>query len=294
MNTAEEQRLKEAAERRQNWQRWGTYLPERQWGTVREDYSADGNAWTSFTHEMARYRAYCWGEDGLLGWTDRECRLCYSTSLWNGKDPILKERLFGLTNGEGNHGEDVKEQYYYLDALPTGAYAKALYKYPQRAFPYHDLVRTNQERGFGDSEYELIDTGVFEEERYFDMQVEYAKNGVEDTLIRLTITNRGPEAAEVTVLPTLTLRNNWSWRTLEQGQETRPWMHLQGGSDRVVCSEPCDVGAVPVSRCRYGGRPPRRAGDLHRERHQCASSRSDLRRRARIHQGCLRSIHRSG
>ncbi|MGI8771181.1 MAG: hypothetical protein ACR2JE_07080 [Acidobacteriaceae bacterium] len=146
-DTEEDTRLLKTAKREQDWQRWGTYLPERQWGTVREDYSADGNAWT-FTHDMARYRAYRWGEDGLLGWTDRQCRLCFSTSLWNGRDPILKERLFGLGNTEGNHGEDVKEQYYYLDATPTHSYAKALYKYPQRAFPYEDLVATNRRRDF--------------------------------------------------------------------------------------------------------------------------------------------------
>jgi hypothetical protein len=156
---AEDDRLTKSASRSENWQRWGTYLPERQWGTVREDYSADGNAW-AFTHDMARYRAYRWGEDGILGWTDRECRLCFAISLWNGNDPILKERLFGLGNPEGNHGEDVKEQYYYLDATPTHSYCKALYKYPQRAFPYNDLVETNRKRGYDQSEYELLDTGI--------------------------------------------------------------------------------------------------------------------------------------
>jgi hypothetical protein len=225
LKTEEDRRLLETAKREEDWQRWGTYLPERQWGTVREDYSADGNAWT-FTHDMARYRAYRWGEDGLLGWTDRQCRLCFSTSLWNGKDPILKERLFGLGNTEGNHGEDVKELYYYLDATPTHSYAKALYKYPQRAFPYEDLVTTNRRRGFSQSEYELLDTGIFDEERYFDVQVEYAKCAPEDTLIRITVSNRGPEAADLTVVPTLTLRNNWSWHNLEPGEETRPWMRM--------------------------------------------------------------------
>jgi hypothetical protein len=229
----EDERLAKSASREENWQRWGTYLPERQWGTVREDYSADGNAW-NFTHEMARYRAYRWGEDGLLGWTDRECRLCFSTSLWNGKDAILKERLFGLGNTEGNHGEDVKELYYYLDATPSHSYAKALYKYPQGAFPYEDLVKTNRERGFDSSEYELLDTGIFDEERYFDVQIEYAKAAPEDTLIRLTISNRGPETAPLTIAPTLTLRNNWSWRNLEPGEETRPWMRIQEGNDRTV------------------------------------------------------------
>ncbi len=227
--TAEEERLRKSDAREENWQRWGTYLPERQWGTVREDYTADGNAW-KFTHDMARYRAYRWGEDGLLGWTDRECRLCFSTSLWNGKDAILKERLFGLGNTEGNHGEDVKEQFYYLDATPTHSYAKALYKYPQTAFPYEELVRVNHERGFDDPEFELLDTKAFDEERYFDVQVEYAKSSPEDMLIRLTISNRGPEMAELTVAPTLTLRNNWSWRNLEAGGETRPRMWMQGAS----------------------------------------------------------------
>ena len=230
---AEEERLRKADSREENWQRWGTYLPERQWGTVREDYTADGSTW-EFTHDMARYRAYRWGEDGLLGWTDRQCRMCYSTSLWNGNDPILKERLFGLGNTEGNHGEDVKEQFYYLDATPTHSYARALYKYPQRAFPYEDLVSTNRDRTYADSEYELLDTGVFDEERYFDVQVEYAKFAPEDTLIRLTLSNRGPEDATLTVVPTLTLRNNWSWRNLEAGEETRPWMRLKDGNGNAV------------------------------------------------------------
>ncbi len=231
--TAEDERLAQCATREEDWQRWGTYLPERQWGTVREDYSADGAAW-GFTHDMARYRAYRWGEDGLLGWTDRQCRLCYSTSLWNGNDPILKERLFGLGNPEGNHGEDVKEQYYYLDATPTHSYAKALYKYPQRAFPYEELVATNRRRGFGEPEYELLDTGIFEGECYFDVQVEYAKRDPEDTLIRLTVSNHGAETADLTVAPTLTLRNNWSWRNPEPGEETRPWMRLREGSSDIV------------------------------------------------------------
>ncbi|NYF51158.1 MGH1-like glycoside hydrolase domain-containing protein [Tunturiibacter gelidoferens] len=232
-STAEDTRLAKSNSREENWQRWGTYLPERQWGTVREDYSADGNAW-NFTHDMARYRAYRWGEDGILGWTDRECRLCFAPSLWNGNDPILKERLFGLGNPEGNHGEDVKEQYYYLDATPTHSYCKGLYKYPQRAFPYNDLVETNRKRGYDQPEYELLDTGIFDEERYFDVQVEYAKAGPEDTLIKLTISNRGPAASDLTVAPTLTFRNNWSWRNLEPGEETRPWMRMQESSDRIV------------------------------------------------------------
>ena len=222
MCTAEQARLDLAATHEKNWQRWGTYLPERQWGTVREDYSADGNCWVSFPYEMAQYRAYRWGEDGLLGWTDRECRLCYSTTLWNGNDPHLKERLFGLTNPEGNHGEDVKELFYYLDATPTGSYAKALYKYPQRTFPYERLRQENKSRGYGDNEFELLDTEMFDESRYFDVQVEYAKRDVEDTLVRITITNRGPETAPLTILPTLTLRNNWSWHTPDAENLPRP------------------------------------------------------------------------
>jgi hypothetical protein len=159
-NRSEEEKLSHAQARTENWQRWGTYLPERQWGTVREDYSEDGNSWAFLTYEKSRYQAYRWGEDGLLGWTDRECRLCFTTSLWNGQDEHLKERLFGVSNPEGNHGEDVKELYYYLDAVPSGSYAHALYKYPQRQFPYADLLKTNAERGFADSEYELLDTAI--------------------------------------------------------------------------------------------------------------------------------------
>ncbi|MEG9434033.1 MGH1-like glycoside hydrolase domain-containing protein [Terriglobus sp. ADX1] len=220
--TAEEHRLEENHTRQKNWQRWGTYLPERQWGTVREDYSADGNVWTSFPYEMAQYRAYRWGEDGLLGWTDRQCRLCFSTALWNDQDSHLKERLFGLGNQEGNHGEDVKEQFYYLDATPTHSYCKALYKYPQRAFPYQQLREENKRRGYNDLEYELLDTGIFDESRYFDILIEYAKADDEDTLIRITASNRGPDAAPLYLLPTLTLRNNWSWRNLEATGKTRP------------------------------------------------------------------------
>ncbi len=241
----EQERLDAAKARTHNWQRWGTYLPERQWGTVREDYSADGQTWTSFPYEMAQYRAYRWGEDGLLGWTDRQCRLAFSTSLWNGHDPCLKERLFGLTGPQGNHGEDVKELFYYLDATPTGSYARALYKYPQKAFPYKDLIDENARRGFGDSEYELLDTGVFDGERYFDVQVEYAKHEVEDMLIRLTVSNRGPEAAELTLVPTLTFRNTWSWRDATKDakpdpeQTTRPSMCLaEGDAQTVVTSHP--------------------------------------------------------
>ena len=222
----EHQRLAQGLSREADWQRWGTYLPERQWGTVREDYSAEGDRW-SFTHDMATFRAYRWGEDGLLGWTDRQCRLCFSTAVCNGKDPILKERLFGLTNPEGNHGEDVKELYYYLDATPTHSYAKALYKYPQATFPYDDLVATNAARGFDEGEYELLDTGVFEGDRFFDVTIDYAKADVEDVLIRIRVDNRGPEAADLCVLPTLVLRNDWAWGAPEPGAEDRPSLALR-------------------------------------------------------------------
>ena len=183
--TAEGRRLAEDAARQQNWKRWGPYLAERQWATVREDYSANGDCWEYFPHDHARSRAYRWGEDGLLGWTDRECRLCFGLALWNEKDPILKERLFGLTNSEGNHGEDVKEFYYYLDSTPTHSFARALYKYPQAEFPYDRLVAENRARGVNDREFEITDTGVFDDNRYFDVFAEFAKAGPNDTLIRL-------------------------------------------------------------------------------------------------------------
>lgn len=219
--------LAESARRTKNWQRWGTYLPDRQWGTVREDYSPQGDTWNYLPHDHARSRVFRWGEDGLLGWTDRECRLCFAFAFWNGKDPILKERLFGLTNAEGNHGEDVKECYYHLDATPTYSYAKALYKYPQAAFPYDDLVRENARRSRQDPEYELTDTGIFNENRYFDLVIEYAKGSdPDDTLIRLTATNRGPDTAPLHVLPTLWYRNTWSWGRIGEGYWARPQLRL--------------------------------------------------------------------
>ena len=193
------------------WKKWGPYLSERQWGTVREDYSDNGDAWSYFSHDQARSRAYHWGEDGLGGICDDHQILCFALALWNGNDPILKERLFGLTNSEGNHGEDVKEYYFYLDSTPTHAYMKYLYKYPQAAFPYTDLVETNRRRSRHEMEYELLDTGVFEQDRYFDVFVEYAKAAPEDILIRITLCNRGPESASLHVLPTLWFRNTWSW-----------------------------------------------------------------------------------
>lgn len=221
MNDPESMRLVEDSRRRHNWKRWGPYLAERQWGTVREDYSPHGDCWNDLSHDHARSRAYRWGEDGLLGVCDRQCRLCFALALWNERDPILKERLFGLTNGEGNHGEDVKECYYYLDSTPTHSYMKALYKYPQAEFPYAALVEENRRRGKDEPEFELIDTGVFDENRYFDVIAEYAKASPEDLLIRITIHNRGPEAAPVHLLPTLWLRNTWSWGRRGEGQGER-------------------------------------------------------------------------
>src|SRR5439155_22136575 len=206
---AEQIRLAEDAHRERNWKRWGPYLAERQWGTVREDYSADGTAWDSFPHDHARSRAYRWGEDGLFGISDNHGRLCFSVALWNEHDPILKERLFGLTGPEGNHAEDVKEYYFYLDSTPTHSYMRALHKYPQRAFPYAELVAENARRGKDQPEYELVDTGIFADDRYFDVQVEYAKNSPTDLVVRITVTNRGPEAAPLHVLPTLWFRNTW-------------------------------------------------------------------------------------
>ena len=209
--TSEEQRLEEARTRTVHWKRWGPYLSERQWGTVREDYSPNGNAWEYFPHDHARSRAYRWGEDGIGGICDRHQLICFAVSLWNGQDPILKERLFGLTGNEGNHGEDVKEYYFYLDSTPTHSYMKFLYKYPQRAFPYTQLVEANRQRGKSDWEYELLDTGIFDDNRYFDVFMEYAKAGHEDILITLNAHNRGPDSAELHLLPTIWFRNTWSW-----------------------------------------------------------------------------------
>ncbi len=210
-DVAEQKRLNEARDAGVQWKKWGPYLSERQWGTVREDYSQDGNAWEYFSHDQSRSRAYRWGEDGLAGVSDDNQQLCFAVALWNEHDPILKERLFGLTNSEGNHGEDVKEYYFYIDSTPTHSYMKYLYKYPQREFPYRDLVETNRKRSREEFEYELVDTGAFEEDRYFDTFVEYAKDGPDDLLVRITVENRGPETARLRVLPTLWFRNTWSW-----------------------------------------------------------------------------------
>src|SRR3990172_8404250 len=230
--TREESRLKEAQERTAHWKRWGPYLAERQWGTVREDYSPHGTAWDFFPHDHARSRAYRWGEDGIAGITDNHGRLCFALALWNGRDPILKERVFGLTGNEGNHGEDVKEYYFYLDSTPTHSYMKFLYKYPQAAFPYAALVEENRRRDRRAPEFELIDTGVFDENRYFDVVVEYAKAAPDDILVRITATNRGPEPAELCLLPTLRYRNTRSWDT--SGPE-RPTLRAgNGGNGHAV------------------------------------------------------------
>jgi len=221
----EEIRLQEAREKNISWKKWGPYLSERQWGTVREDYSENGDAWNFFTHDHARSRAYRWGEDGIAGISDDKQRLCLALALWNGKDPILKERYFGLTNSEGNHGEDVKEYYYYLDSTPTHSYMKLLYKYPQAEYPYSDLLNQNRQRSRNEMEYELLDTGVFNENRYFDVFVEYAKAGPEDILIRITAINRGPESSKLHLLPTLWFRNDWSkWIAESNRSAVKPGM----------------------------------------------------------------------
>src|SRR5438270_583302 len=216
--TAEHLRLEENRTGNANWLGWGPYLSERQWGTVREDYSPGGDAWDYFPHDHARSRVYRWGEDGLAGISDDDQRLCLALALWNGRDPILKERLFGLTNGEGNHGEDVKELYYYLDATPTGSYLKMLYKYPQAEFPYARLVEENRRRGRDQPEFELLDTGLFDDDRYFDVFVEYAKAAPDDVLLQVTVHNRGPDDAVLHLLPQLWFRNTWSWKGASRPQ----------------------------------------------------------------------------
>ncbi len=247
VDVTEQKRLNEAREAQIPWKKWGPYLSERQWGTVREDYSDNGNAWDYFTHDQARSRAYRWGEDGLAGISDEKQRLCFALALWNERDSILKERLFGLTNSEANHGEDVKEYYFYIDSTPTHSYMKYLYKYPQREYPYRDLIETNRRRSREEFEYELLDTGIFNDDRYFDVFVEYAKESPEDILVRITVHNRGPEAARLRVLPTLWFRNTWSWGEGDRKpvlREVRPgtihashqelgeyWMHCDGAPE---------------------------------------------------------------
>ena len=234
---SEVSRLGEDTARKRNWKRWGPYLAERQWGTVREDYSPGGTAWDYFPHDHARSRTYRWGEDGLLGICDREGRLCFALALWNGRDPILKERVFGLSGPEGNHGEDVKEQYFYLDSTPTHSYMKALYKYPQAEFPYTRLLVENRRRGRLDPEFELTDTGVFDEDRYFDVFAEYAKRSPDDVLIRLTFANRGPDHARLDVLPTLWFRNTWSWGRTGEGYWSKPRIVADGQEGLVADHE---------------------------------------------------------
>src|SRR5258708_11225703 len=250
MNSNQETaRLQEARATNAPWRKWGPYLSERQWGTVREDYSQGGNAWDYFSQDQARSRAYHWGEDGLAGIRDEKQLLCFAIGLWNGRDPILKERLFGLTNSEGNHGEDVKEYYFYLDSTPTHSYMKYLYKYPQQEFPYRTLVETNGRLSREDLEYELLDTGVFDTDRYFDVFVEYAKGDPEDLLVRITAYNRGSEAAEIHLLPTLWFRNTWSWEEgarkpgIQQGKEGKvpAWQDQLG--DRTP---PCGGNPEPL------------------------------------------------
>jgi hypothetical protein len=231
-------RLDEAREKGVPWKQWGPYLSERQWGTVREDYSENGDAWNYFTHDQARSRAYHWGEDGLAGFSDDHQRLCFALALWNGKDPILKERLFGLTNSEGNHGEDVKEYYFYLDSTPTHSYMKYLYKYPQIAYPYPDLIETNRRRSRNDWEYELLDTGIFNNNWYFDVFVEYAKAGPSDILIQISVANRGPEAAELHVLPTLWFRNTWTWWP----DQPKPSLRRMPGENATIEASHAELG----------------------------------------------------
>jgi hypothetical protein len=241
VDVTEQKRLNEAREAGIPWKKWGPYLSERQWGTVREDYSADGNAWDYFSHDQSRSRAYRWGEDGLGGISDDKQRLCFALAFWNERDPILKERLFGLTNSEANHGEDVKEYYFYVDSTPTHSYMKYLYKYPQREYPYRDLIETNRSRSREEFEYELLDTGAFDEDRYFDVFVEYAKAGPEDVFVRVTVHNRGPEAARLRVLPTLWFRNTWSW-----GLDDRKPALREAGPGAIEASHP-DMGKYVLS-----------------------------------------------
>jgi hypothetical protein len=252
--TIEHKRLTEVRQNGVAWKKWGPYLSERQWGTVREDYSDSGNAWDYFSHDQARSRAYRWGEDGLAGISDDKQRLCFALALWNGKDPILKERLFGLTNSEGNHGEDVKEYYFYLDSTPTHSYLKCLYKYPQEPYPYADLVETNHRRTRREFEYELMDTGVFDDDRYFDVVVEYAKNDPEDILVKITAINRGPDPSELHVLPTLWFRNDWaSWTSRPAGKPSLKQIGATTGTKAIAVTHPvlgvyclhCD-GDIPI------------------------------------------------
>ncbi len=263
---AERRRIAEQSRGERHWSLWGPYLSERQWGTVREDYSRDGEAWRFVTHDDARSRAYRWGEDGIAGLCDDHGLMCLSLALWNGRDHILKERLFGLTNAEGNHGEDVKEVYHYLDAVPSHAYLRQLYRYPQGAFPYEALIEENRRRGRGQPEYEIEETGIFDDGRFFDVTVEYAKEDAEDIHMRVTALNRGPEAADLHLVPQLWFRNTWAWRP--DGEAWKPRLSLRPDGS-IACEHPrlgsyqlCFEGAPAVLFCenetnrrRYGGPP---------------------------------------
>ena len=280
--TAESTRLEEAREQKVPWKKWGPYLSERQWGTVREDYSENGDAWNFFTHDHARSRAYRWGEDGMAGISDDKQRLCFALALWNGKDPILKERLFGLTNSEGNHGEDVKEYYFYLDSTPTHSYMKYLYKYPQAAYPYADLVETNRRRTRNEMEYELLDTGVFNDDRYFDVFVEYAKGGAEDILVRITAANRGPDAAELHLLPTLWFRNDWSRGSPNRTEPPRNRTSSRSRArrararsrQRIRCSVNSSFPAKATCRCSSPRTKPTTSGSSPGRRTRAPTSRT--------------------
>src|SRR5438445_1130272 len=241
LQNTEDIRLENNRTRKEYWKRWGPYLSERQWGTVREDYSPGGTAWEFFPHDHARSRAYRWGEDGIAGISDRHQMICFALALWNERDPILKERIFGLTGNEGNHGEDVKEYYFYLDSTPTHSYMKYLYKYPQAEFPYGRLVEENRRRGKDQPEFELLDTGVFDDNRYFDVFVEYAKAEVEDILVKITVANRGPEPANLRLLPTIWFRNSWSWGN----SGTKPELRQEStGANPVIALEHPQLGKL--------------------------------------------------
>ena len=290
--TSEGKRLQEARDG-VPWRAWGPYLSERQWGTVREDYSDDGDAWSYFSHDQARSRAYHWGEDGLAGISDEKQQLCFALALWNGRDPIIKERLFGLTNAEGNHGEDVKEYYFYVDNVPTHSYQRWLYKYPHAEFPYADLVDTNARKSRHDMEYELLDTGVFDEGKYFDVEVEYVKLDPEDILCRITVHNRSTETASLHLLPTLWFRNTWSWAP----HTDKPSIaRVDGGSYPTVRAEHSDLGALHLYAergaellfCENETNNPRVLG--HRGDHSVPEGRHQRPRRARCADGqpCVR------
>ncbi len=302
--TEEEIRLAESGIRRKHWKRWGPYLSERAWGTVREDYSPHGDAWEYFPHDHARSRAYRWNEDGLGGICDRHQTICFALALWNERDPILKERMFGLTGKEGNHGEDVKEYYFYLDTTPTHSYMKYLYKYPQAEFPYHELLEENRRRGRRQPEFELLDTGVFDDDRYFDVFVEYAKADTEDILIQITVANRGPETANLRLLPTIWFRNTWSWGgrkrrpelhqarlapnpviELNHDQPGNRWLHCEGSPELLFTENETNTHRL----CWYRKSQPLRQGRhqrLHRARGQ-RSGESETRR----HQGVGRTTN---